>query len=408
MIINSLPYLPMKKIKLLTAVFAVALSLIMGCKKESTKENLDANGSLSKAQSSTATQLSPAGQQKLKSLLAAMPARLKDKLKQNSKLVLQTHPEYLEYVRKAIDPSAVTCNDNTLTNQWLDGQLSDWNREIIDVVLGTEMLDLPTYDALVFENSSANQTFGVNGEYTQRLTKTFKDLKRFWNIQSDQIVLAAMHGSMLADRNKVIRTYEAVYGLDPADAAYYADIVTTAVQVYPQLRGGNHPIFTFNAFAQQGFEFPPYGVIPDKIIMGDGIMEAFTAIGFGDVAPQAILAHEYGHHIQFQLNLFTGSNTPEATRRTELMADAYSAYYLSHARGASMQWKRVQQFLAVFFNIGDCSFTSSGHHGTPTQRMAAALWGYSVADGAQKQGHILTAQEFTSRFEAQLPAILAN
>jgi hypothetical protein len=408
LIINSLPYLPMKKIKLLTAVFAVALSLIMGCKKESTKENLDANGSLSKAQSSTATQLSPAGQQKLKSLLAAMPARLKDKLKQNSKLVLQTHPEYLEYVRKAIDPSAVTCNDNTLTNQWLDGQLSDWNREIIDVVLGTEMLDLPTYDALVFENSSANQTFGVNGEYTQRLTKTFKDLKRFWNIQSDQIVLAAMHGSMLADRNKVIRTYEAVYGLDPADAAYYADIVTTAVQVYPQLRGGNHPIFTFNAFAQQGFEFPPYGVIPDKIIMGDGIMEAFTAIGFGDVAPQAILAHEYGHHIQFQLNLFTGSNTPEATRRTELMADAYSAYYLSHARGASMQWKRVQQFLAVFFNIGDCSFTSSGHHGTPTQRMAAALWGYSVADGAQKQGHILTAQEFTSRFEAQLPAILAN
>jgi hypothetical protein len=408
LIINSLPYLPMKKIKLLTAVFAVALSLIMGCKKESTKENLDANGSLSKAQSSTATQLSPAGQQKLKSLLAAMPARLKDKLKQNSKLVLQTHPEYLEYVRKAIDPSAVTCNDNTLTNQWLDGQLSDWNREIIDVVLGTEMLDLPTYDALVFENSSANQTFGVNGEYTQRLTKTFKDLKRFWNIQSDQIVLAAMHGSMLADRNKVIRTYEAVYGLDPADAAYYADIVTTAVQVYPQLRGGNHPIFTFNAFAQQGFEFPPYGVIPDKIIMGDGIMEAFTAIGFGDVAPQAILAHEYGHHIQFQLNLFTGSNTPEATRRTELMADAYSAYYLSHARGASMQWKRVQQFLSVFFNIGDCSFTSSGHHGTPTQRMAAALWGYSVADGAQKQGHILTAQEFTSRFEAQLPAILAN
>jgi hypothetical protein len=398
----------MKKIKLLTAVFAVALSLIMGCKKEATTGNLDANGSLSQAQSSTATQLSAAGQQKLQSLLANMPARLKDKLKQNSKLALQTHPEYLDLVRKAIDPSAVTCNDNTAMNQWLDAQLSDWNREIINVVLGTEMLDLPTYDALVFENSSANQTFGVNGEYTQRLTKTFKDLKRFWNIQSDQIVLAAMHGSMLADRNKVIRTYEAVYGLDPADAAYYADIVTTAVQVYPQLRGGNHPIFTFNAFAQQGFEFPPYGVIPDKIIMGDGIMQAFTAIGFGDVAPQAILAHEYGHHIQFQLHLFTGSNTPEATRRTELMADAYSAYYLSHARGASMQWKRVQQFLAVFFNIGDCSVTSSGHHGTPTQRMAAALWGYSVADGAQKQGHILTAQEFTSRFEAQLPAILAN
>ena len=90
------------------------------------------------------------------------------------------------------------------------------------------------------------------------------------------------------------------------------------------------------------------------------------------------------------------------------MADAYSAYYLSHARGASMQWKRVQLFLNVFFNIGDCSFTSNGHHGTPTQRMAAAKWGYEVADKAQKQGHILTAQEFTRQFEAQLPRLIAQ
>jgi hypothetical protein len=398
----------MKKIKLLTAVFAVALTLFFGCKKESSRDNVNAKGSLSKANSSTATQLSAGSQQKLANLLASMPSALKAKLKQNAKVTLQTHPEYLEYVRRKLDPSAVTCNDNTALNQWLSAQLSDWTDEIINVVLGTDMLNLPTYDALVFENSSANQTFGAQGEYTQRLTKTFKDLKRFWNIQSDQIVLAAMHGSMLADRSKVIRTYEAAYGLDPADAAFLADIVTTTVQVYPQLHGGSHPIFTFNSFAQQGFDYPPYGHIPDKIIMGDGIMEAFTATGFNDVAPQAILAHEYGHHIQFQLHLYTGSQSPEATRRMELMADAYSAYYLSHARGASMQWKRVQEFLAVFFNIGDCSVTSSGHHGTPSQRMAAAQFGYNVANDAQKQGHILTAQDFTARFEAQLPSILAH
>jgi hypothetical protein len=404
--IINLPF--MKKIKLLTAVFAVALTLFFGCKKESTTGNLKSNGSLSKANTSTDTQLSAAGQQKLASLLAAMPARLKNKLKQNSKLVLLSHPEYLEYVHQLVDPSAVTCNDNTSTNQWLDSQLSDWNNDIISVVLGTDMLNLPANDAVVFENSSANQTFGVQGEYTQRVTKTFKDLKRFWNIQTDQIVLAAMHGSMLADRSKLVRTYIAAYGLDPADAEYYADVVVTAVQAYPQLRGGNHPIFTFNAFALQGFDDSPYAIIPDKIIMGDGIMEAFSATGFGDVAPQAILAHEFGHHIQYQLHLFTGSDAPEATRRTELMADAYSAYYLSHARGASMQWKRVQQFLAVFFNIGDCSVTLSGHHGTPTQRMAAAQFGYNVANDAQKQGHILTAQEFTALFEAQLPTILTK
>jgi hypothetical protein len=265
---------------------------------------------------------------------------------------------------------------------------------------------LPTYDALVFENSSANQYFGFKGEYTQRLTKTFKDLQRFWNIQSKNIVLAAMHGNMLLNHERVARTYVAAFGVDPATASQLADIVVLLADQVPQYRDGNHPIFTFNAFAQSGFNFPPYGVIPDKIIMGDGILEAYTAIGYDDVAPQAILAHEFGHHIQFQLNLFTDETSPEATRRTELMADAYSAYYLSHARGASMQWKRVKQFLQVFFNIGDCTFTSDGHHGTPTQRMAAAEWGYTLANEAQKQGQILSAQEFTRLFEAQLPVFV--
>jgi hypothetical protein len=73
-----------------------------------------------------------------------------------------------------------------------------------------------------------------------------------------------------------------------------------------------------------------------------------------------------------------------------------------------MQWKRVKQFLQVFFNIGDCSFTSTNHHGTPTQRMAAAQWGYSLADNAHKQGHILTAEAFAALFDAQLPYLVAQ
>lgn len=319
--------------------------------------------------------------------------------------MLKTDPQYRNLVRRAIaaDP---TCDDDTRVNQWLDQQLVGWNNEVISYVLDFAMLDLPTYDALVFENSSEGQRFGVNGEYTQQLTKSFKDLQRFWNIPSDDIVLAAMHGNMLLDRDKVMRTYIAVFEVDPATAAALADIVVELADVIPQYRDGNHPLFTFNAFALEGFNFPPYGVIPDKIIMGDGIMDAFAGIGYGDVAPQAILAHEFGHQIQFNLNLFGTENSPEATRRTELMADAYSAYYLSHARGASMQWKRVQQFLQVFFNIGDCGFTNPGHHGTPTQRMAAAEWGYNLANNAQKQGHILTSQEFARLFELQLPQLI--
>jgi hypothetical protein len=395
----------MKKINLLTAAVAIVFAFSLGCKKESSNDTL-AGAEISKLSAKQSATLSLAKQEKLQTLYAKIPANAKAKVSGQAKVRLQFHPEYRDIVRKRLKLEESTCNDNTASSQWLDQQLADWNNTIINYVVTTAMLDLPTYDALLFENSSANQTFGSSGQYTQKLTKTFKDLKRFWNIDSQNIVLAAMHGTMLTDRSKLLRTYKAGFGLDDESANYYADFVLAIIDAYPQLRGGDHPMFTFNAFAQSSFSFAPYGVIPDKIIMGDGIMDAFAAIGYADVAPQAILAHEFGHHIQFDLNLFEEVSGPEATRRTELMADAYSAYYLSHARGASMQWKRVQLFLSVFFNIGDCSFTSNGHHGTPTQRMAAAKWGYEVADAAQKQGHILTAQEFTQRFEAQLPQLI--
>ncbi|GAB2579470.1 M48 family metalloprotease [Spirosoma areae] len=394
----------MKNITLVTSVVAICSILVTGCKESMIDSGLTP-GNSSATQSA---RLSADLENKLAQLFSSLPLGTGNSLQQNPDLLLKTHPEYRDLVQRVVNITPTACNSNTEINQWLSGQLTDWNRTLRTYVSNTAMLDLPTYDALVFENSSANQYFGVNGEYTHRLTKTFKDLQRFWNIQSSDMVLAAMHGSMLRDRSKLLRTYTVVYGLSAADAAFFADFVLALLDAFPQLRQGNHPVFTFNAFALQGFSFPLVGKIPDKIIMGDGILEGFTAIGYDDVAPQAILAHEFGHQIQFQLDLFEDETSPEATRRTELMADAYSAYYLSHARGASMQWKRVQQFFQVFFNIGDCGFTSDGHHGTPTQRLAAAQWGYSVANNAQKQGHILTAQQFTALFEAQLPELIAH
>src|SRR5678816_3086934 len=110
--------------------------------------------------------------------------------------LLKLHPEYRNLVSRALGVEPTPCDANTPLNQWLDQQLADWNDEVIFFAIITGMLDFPTYDALLFENSSANQYFGVNGEYTHVVTKTFKDLQRFWNIQSEDIVLVAIHGSM--------------------------------------------------------------------------------------------------------------------------------------------------------------------------------------------------------------------
>jgi hypothetical protein len=67
--------------------------------------------------------------------------------------------------------------------------------------------------------------------------------------------------------------------------------------------------------------------------------------------------------------------TPEETRRTELMADAFSAYYMSHAQGAAMQWKRVRQFLrcSLISEIVQLPVGASWH---TSQRMAAAEMGF--------------------------------
>ncbi len=393
----------MRIFKPLIAIIFISFFIATGCKKDPGSNDSTNSNEL---KSSKSASLSAEFKAKLAGFQSTLSSADRTRINQITSHILAKH-EYTDLAHNMMNVAASPCTTTPFT-VWISGQLSDWNGDSFYYADATAMLDLPSYDALVFENNSANQRFGKNGEYSQKLTKTFKDLKRFWNFQTDNIVLAAMHGGMLRDRAKMIRTYIAAFGLDQADAEYYADYVLFFLQVFPEYRNGDHPIFTLNAFSSDAFPYPPFGingVIPAKIIMGDGIMEAFTALGYDDVAPQAILAHEFGHQIQSQLNLF-GPNTSEGTRRTELMADAYSAYYLSHARGASMQWKRVKQFLQVFFNIGDCSFTSSGHHGTPAQRMAAAEWGYSIANNAQKQGHILTAQQFDALFEVQLPVIV--
>ena len=82
----------------------------------------------------------------------------------------------------------------------------------------------------------------------------------------------------------------------------------------------------------------------------------------------------------------------EVTMYFELMADAYAGYYLTHKLGAGLKRRRVEHFLQIFFQLGDCAFTNPGHHGTPNQRMKAARFGFAIAAEAHNKDHILTAR----------------
>ncbi|MFC0682602.1 hypothetical protein ACFFGH_32640 [Lysobacter korlensis] len=310
--------------------------------------------------------------------------------------------QWSELADNALNPGDYACSGTAL-GQYLDAEIDkiDFGSLYILSVLGG--LDLPSYDALVYGNSAATNTYGANGEFTLKLTHDFRDQKKFWDVNSSSFDMLPMHGAdVFSSIERTERAAEILYGPGPTARAV-AELLYTVVHSDPALQKGAHPLFTFNAFAFPGYA--PLG-IPERIVMGDGIMQGMQAVGLGENGPRAILAHEFGHQVQFKKNLFDSPLTgAEATRRTELMADAFATYYLTHSRGLSLNAKRLLPSQKSFYEVGDCGFASDGHHGTPTQRLRSASWGASVADSAQKQGHIQPSLSLAARFDAALPEL---
>lgn len=348
-------------------------------------------------------------EQLIAELQALLPADYEARIAEAAHKAGISETELHELAKNVIDPDEHQCSTTDLTT-WLLESIKNVPLIELFVLILTGAASMPIYDRLFFTDPAERQSYGVNGEHTKQITGTFKDLQKFWDIPSQQIHLAAAHGTVLLDAGRVARTMKYLLGLSDEQARQFGEVVVQIVS-QPHYLGGNHPLLSFNAvaYSAQGKEdFPGLGVLPDKIVMGDGVLAGFDAIGLGDVAPQAILAHEFGHHIQFQRGLFESPLTgPEATRRIELMADAFAAYYLAHQKGGKMRWQRVKDFQRTFYNVGDCAFGSPGHHGTPLQRQRAAEWGYSLVVDESFRNRIMSTREFARRFERALPTLVA-
>ncbi|GED90339.1 hypothetical protein [Streptomyces sp. 6-11-2] len=341
-------------------------------------------------------------------ILAKLPADWESRVNAARAKYGLNESQWSEIRDNAINPGDYRCQRTELTtyaNTLLDGVEDPFTLLILQLFGG---FDLPTYDALIFGSESKANTFGVNGEYTHKLTAEMKNLKRFWDIDSAGIELIPMHGAdVFSSPDRLARTLAVLYGGTPEDNLDLAELFIELVDSEPVLQGGANPIFTFNAFAYSEVDDPDPLGISDRIIMGDGIMQGMTEVGLGDVAPRAIVGHEFGHHVQYQNNLFESDLAgPEATRRTELMADAFGTYYLTHARGEALNAARLLKSEKSFYQVGDCSFTSSGHHGTPNQRLASSSWAAGVANDAPNQGHILPSLKLDELFEAKLPDLV--
>lgn len=311
---------------------------------------------------------------------------------------------------RAIDPTAYECDPNTPFEAWVGSLVEGVDPVSLELL---DQLGVPIWSALataLFDQDATDEYHGVDGAETKELARRHRDARRFWDVPTDDVLLQSMHGAVVADDARMIPVVRFLIGVDEPTAAMLVDLVQQVIADDPGL-GFDSPLLTLNAFAVTFADGTPPGIpgpLPDKIVMGDGILQAFEALGAGDVAPTVIHAHEFAHHVNYELGvLLNDSPNPEQTRRTELMADAFAAYNLVHARGATLRQARIELAATVPRDVGDCWYDDPGHHGTPNQREAATRWGAELASTARPQGRILSAAEVLRRFDAALPAIVA-
>lgn len=142
---------------------------------------------------------------------------------------------------------------------------------------------------------------------------------------------------------------------------------SVAAPTFRFVRDLSNPTSTFNAIS--------YG--NGKIYFGEEIFKWARNRDSSNLINVMILAHEYGHQLQYAFGL---PSKPENTARpNELEADGMAGYYLRRGYGKST-FAAIATAYDAAFAIGDNQTTSPGHHGTPAQRRSAVRLGFLFAD----------------------------
>ncbi|MDE9364607.1 hypothetical protein PZ938_03235 [Luteipulveratus sp. YIM 133132] len=311
-------------------------------------------------------------------------------------------------VANVINPDDYDCGPTKL-DAYVDSILKDVDPGNLFLLSMIGALDFPSYDALIY-GTPKGANYQLPSAYASSLTTTFGYAQRFWDVRLNDVQLMAMHGTMMTDTNRVARMVTLFYGLEGQEAIDLANDIISIVKSDAGLQNGENPIFTLNAFAYSavGETDPVFKRLKDKLVFGDGILAALKGIGLNQVGPKAVMGHEMAHHVQYEDNLFDSDlEGPEATRRTELMADSFGTYFVTHKKGVGLNANQVLQAQQAFYAVGDCQFDATGHHGTPNQRRAASAWGAAVVATSNNPNKVLPSLKLDAKFEKVLPQLVA-
>ncbi|KAL7539017.1 hypothetical protein ACHAXR_010150 [Thalassiosira sp. AJA248-18] len=281
-------------------------------------------------------------------------------------------------------PRNASCSSTS--EQWLRLQVRNVSGRDLSNFFDWHVYTLPFAYKLFVEpkqqhSSNDKEYFGLDGEYTEEMNYILEQALDFWAHSGvdDEIRLLGAHGPDLADRDrKLIPTLEVLFGGSYDDEYTILDHATDIQDLISRLpQQYNYPLLTFNSFATDKINKNDYA----SIIIGDGYFEFQRSVGLASEGPEYALTHEYAHHLQFALGAPEGYGLSQTTRKQELMADAFSAYYLAHTSGGYMAPEEISNIHKIAYSLGDCEMSNvDRHHGTPRQRWCATMWGASVAD----------------------------
>jgi hypothetical protein len=278
----------------------------------------------------------------------------------------------------------------------------------------SKILEMPYIYKHYIDKNEAEESFGVDGSATEELVRRHNDTMAFWTeadaddtIKTDGILLLSMHGKDLMDNDKLVPTIIHLFDFDnEVDVLEFAEKVKEYVTALPG--GYDNPLLTMNAVATRGGGGSrKTGKTVASLIIGDGVLQFVNDSNLSGSGPDFIHAHEFGHHLQYEMDLV--HNVPPGyendIRRKEIMADAISAYFLAHDRGANMDAHQISEFSMTAFATGDCNTGQDDHHGTPKQRYCASVWGASRAILARNGSPLIDPETFVELFNTNYDSI---
>ncbi len=134
-----------------------------------------------------------------------------------------------------------------------------------------------------------------------------------------------------------------------------------------------------NAFATTR-KFPEYPASDGSIVYGIELMKEQLARGYwGGAVVAGVLAHEYGHIFQYRSGYFRKLRKMHKTVKfVELHADYLSGYYIGRKYKESGERVNVRTVASATYDIGDYSYNSPQHHGTPIERTIMLKAGFDL------------------------------